>query len=248
MKLLLFMSLWILISSCSTPEVTGSTQAEVLFKEAQRLVKKNRFILATEKLNGIKSQFPYSYYATHAELLLADILFMQQNYVESAAAYILFRDFHPKHEKLPYVIWKVALSYYKQLPSSFDRDLAPGDEALKYLNEVISRYPNSDHFVEAKEKIDEINKMKVDKELYVADFYFKTNVFDSARFRYLEIISKHLKNDEAKSHAMLRALESSVRLKEYKRCLEDSKKFKESAWGDLKQEVSRYESKCQKKS
>ena len=88
------------MAACSSDKPKGRTEAEVLFKEAEDLVKSERYILATEKLNTIKTQHPYSFYATPAELLQADVLYMQESFVESAAAYLLFRDFHPKHEKI----------------------------------------------------------------------------------------------------------------------------------------------------
>jgi outer membrane protein assembly factor BamD len=87
----------VVTASCASKRPQGTTEAEVLFKEAKDLISKSRYIQASEKLNSLRSQYPYSFYATHAELLQADILFAQENYAESAAAYILFRDFHPKH-------------------------------------------------------------------------------------------------------------------------------------------------------
>lgn len=111
----------------------GSTKAEILFKEAKDLISKSRYIQATEKLNSIRSQYPYSYYATHAELLQADILFSQENYAEAASAYILFRDFHPKYNELGYVIFRISESFYRQLPTTFDRDLSAG---VKWIENI----------------------------------------------------------------------------------------------------------------
>jgi len=204
--------------SCSTPRPSGQTEAEILYKEALGLVEDSRFLLATEKLNSIRSKFPYSYYATHGELLQADILFKQENYVEAAAAYILFRDFHPKNKKLGYVIWKIAESFYLQLPDTFDRDLTPGHEAIKYYAELLRRFPGSEYTKDSREKIKLCNDLIQEKEKYIADFYFKTEVYDSARFRYLDIIER-FHDSNLKNHSMLRVLESSLQLKDYKGCV-----------------------------
>jgi outer membrane protein assembly factor BamD len=126
------LSFSLIVISCATKRPTGSTEAEVLFKEAKDLISKSRYIQATEKLNSIRSQYPYSFYATHAELLQADILFSQENYAEAASAYILFRDFHPKYTELGYVIFRISESFYRQLPSTYDRDLSAGiEESIK---------------------------------------------------------------------------------------------------------------------
>lgn len=177
------------MTSCAVNRPKGGTEAEVLFKEAQRLVESERYIMALEKLNTIKSQYPYSYYATSAELMQADILYKQENFEEAAAAYLLFKDFHPKHPKMDYVTFKIAESYYKQKPSTFDRDLTTARQAIKYFNELRSLYPKSDYLKDAKVKVDECYKMLKDKELYIANFYFKTEDYLSAEFRYKKILT-----------------------------------------------------------
>ncbi len=196
LKFLLLIFSFILLS-CATKRPTGSTEAEILFKEATELISKSRYIQATEKLNSIRSQYPYSFYATHAELLQADILFSQENYAEAASAYILFRDFHPKYSELGYVIFRISESFYRQLPSTFDRDLSAGLDAIKYFNELIQNYPNTEYVKDAQSRINQIEEMVEKKEIYIADFYFKTRDFEAAKNRYEDIL-KTLRNKEEK--------------------------------------------------
>lgn len=207
LKFVLFIFAFTLIS-CATKRPTGSTEAEVLFKEAKDLISKSRYIQATEKLNSIRSQYPYSYYATHAELLQADILFAQENYAEAASAYILFRDFHPKYTELGYVIFRISESFYRQLPSTYDRDLTAGVEAIKYYTELIQNYPNTEYVKDAQKRIDQIEDMLEKKEIYIADFYFKTKDFEAAKARYEDIL-KTLKNKEEKLRILTRIDEAA---------------------------------------
>lgn len=197
--------------SCATKRPQGSTEAEVLFKEAKDLISKSRYIQATEKLNAIRSQYPYSYYATSAELLQADILFSQENYAESASAYILFRDFHPKYAELGYVIYRISESFYRQLPSTFDRDLSSGIEAIKYFNELIQNYPDTEYVKDAQARINQIEEMIEKKEIYIADFYFKTKDYPAAKARYEEIL-KTLKNKEEKLRILTRIDEAATHI------------------------------------
>lgn len=218
MKNLIILTLFILaISGCSSSRPDGNTEAEKLFKEAQKFMDKGQYILANEKLNNLRSQYPYSYFATPAELIQADILYKQENFVESAAAYILFRDFHPKHEKVSYVVWMIAESYFNQLPSTFDRDLSQGQEAIKYYQEIIEKYQTSEYLQTSKEKINSINDMVKKRERYIADFYFKTKVFDAARYRYLLILDE-IPDADYQDHASIRVIESSIALKEFDAC------------------------------
>jgi outer membrane protein assembly factor BamD len=182
--------------SCSTERPQGATEAEVLFKEAKELIGKSRFIQASEKLNAIRSQYPYSFYATPAELLQADVLFAQESYAEAASAYILFRDFHPKYSEVSYVVFRISESFYRQLPSTFDRDLSAGVEAVKYYNELLQNYANTEYVKDASARISQIELMLEKKQIYIADFYFKTKDFEAAKARYEEVLKSLKDNSE----------------------------------------------------
>lgn len=232
-----YLILLLLFISCSTPRPSGNTEAEILYKEAEGLIKDGHYIMATEKLNAIRSQYPYSYYATHAELKQADILFQQENYIESAAAYILFKDFHPKFKKNDYVVMRIAESFYNQLPSTFDRDLSPSYEAIKYYEEVIRTYPTSDNIATAKERIVHCKNQLRKKEKYIADFYFKTEVYDSARHRYLSILENGINDSNLRDYYIVRLIKSSENLKDKKTCLTHYEKFRDTISKDKKSEL-----------
>lgn len=208
---LILLALTLLVVSCATKRPEGQTEAEVLFKEAKELVAKSRYIQATEKLNAIRSQYPYSFYATGAELMQADILFSQENYAESAAAYILFRDFHPKYEQLGYVVFRISESFFRQLPATYDRDLSAGVEAIKYYNELLLTYSNTEYVKDAQSRIVMIEDMMEKKEIYIADFYFKTKDFFAAKARYQDILVS-LKNEQERTRIMARIAESEEKL------------------------------------
>ena len=237
----------LLIFSCASDKPTGKTEAEVLYKEAKQLMDEERYILPTEKINQLKNQYPYSYYATPAELMLADILYQQENYVESAAAYMLFRDFHPRHEKIPYVIFQIAESFYLQLPDTDDRDLEPAYEAIKYYREIITKYPDSPEVKKAKKKIKECRERLNNKEKYVADFYFKTEAYEAALWRYEDIL-RNIKNDESlRSHSMSRIIQTSYYLKKYKDCLAYGNEFMDKINKSDKREASQVLKYCKNK-
>ena len=212
---IILLAITLLTISCATKRPEGQTEAEVLFKEAKDLVAKSRYIQATEKLNAIRSQYPYSFYATGAELMQADILFSQENYAESAAAYILFRDFHPKYEQLSYVVFRISESFFRQLPDTYDRDLSAGVEAIKYYEELISTYSNTEYVKDAQSRINLINDMLEKKEIYIADFYFKTNDYFAAKSRYEDILVV-LKNEKERPRIMARIVESEEQLNKTK--------------------------------
>jgi outer membrane protein assembly factor BamD len=241
----LFLLMLIFIcASCSSERPDGKTEAEVLYKEALDMMKDGRHILATERLNTLRSQYPYSFYATHAELLQADILYEQENFAEAASAYIVFKDFHPKYQQLNYVIWRIAESFYNQLPGGFDKDLTSGVEATKYYEELIRLYPSSEFVPQAREKIAITTALLVQREKYIADFYYKTKVYDAARFRYLLILDE-FQDEELLQHSMLRVVESSLELGEKDQCLKYYEKYHDKFASSFLQKAESVKARCQ---
>ena len=191
MKILISGFIVLFISSCATQKRVGKTAAERLYNDAKLYTESGRYLLALEKINIIRSQYPYSYYATPSELLQADILYKQESFTEAAAAYILFRDFHPKHKKIEYVLYRIGDSFFRQLPTTYDRDLAVTSDVIRYSSELIRKFPKSEYVKKAMDNIEKCKQMRRDKEQYIADFYFKTKVFDSAGIRYLSILDEY---------------------------------------------------------
>jgi outer membrane protein assembly factor BamD len=237
----------LLLLSCAIERPAGSSEAEILYKEAIAFKNDGHYLAAIEKLNQIRSKHPYSYFATHAELLNADILFLQENYIESAAAYLLFKNVHPKFDNLPYVVFRIAESYYYQLPSTFDRDLSGADEAIKYYKDLIDNYPDSAFVNESKDKIKECYNLLAKKEQYIADFYYKTGEYFAARYRYLEILKDPAIEFPLREHSMINIVKSSWFLKEYEACIEHGRDFLEMLTESNKKKMTNLIKNCEKK-
>ena len=231
--------------SCSSKRPKGQTEAEILYKESKKFMEDGQYLLAIEKLNKIQSEFPFSYYATPSELLRADIYFEQKNFQEAAASYKVFLDLHPRHKKESYVLYKLSESYFRQLPSTYDRDLESGEKAIISYKRLIRKFPDSTYVKEAKNKIKSCNEMIKLKEVYIADFYFRTEVFISARYRYLGII-KNYKEKSLVNLAVERVLKSSYSLKEFSECSKFYKNYRSLVSGEYKSRIEKLGEKCRK--
>jgi outer membrane protein assembly factor BamD len=181
-SVLLHMVAWGLVS-CSSDEKKSDT-AEGAFALAQEYEKDERYEEAIRRYHEVKNKFPYSKYATMAELAVADTYFKQESYAEAQVAYQNFKELHPKHPQVDYVTYRLGLSYYEQLPGTVDRDLTLASSAILYFDELINQYPNSQYLQEAKDKKVDCLKRLAGKEEYIADFYFKKEIYDSALARY----------------------------------------------------------------
>jgi len=240
----------LLIASCASDKPKGQTAAEVLYADAQKLKSKKRYIMAVENLNQIKTQYPYSFYATHAELMLADIQYEQEEYVDAVASYTLFRDFHPNYEKMDYVVWRIAESFFFQKPSTFDRDLTPAIDSIKYYKILRERYPSSEHLKDADEKIKLCEGMLKDKERYIADFYFKTGKFEPAIARYQKILSDYGQANpdflgDLLSHAQERIIASYENLSDWSNCKDKGEESLKVVSGKSSDRIKEIIKRCQ---
>lgn len=178
---LLAASLYIL--SCSSTDRNSNTP-EGAFAIAAEYDEGERFEEAIRRYTEVKNKFPYSNFATKAELAIADVYFKQESYAEAQVAYQMFKELHPTSPQSDFVQFRIGMSYFNQLPSTIDRDLTLANDAIFQLSDLIKRYPNSAHVAEATEKRSAAIKMLAEKEEYIADFYFKRKIFDSALKRY----------------------------------------------------------------
>lgn len=226
------------LSSCATKEANNLNTAEGLFKEAQEYSEAGRQEVAIARFTDVKNKFPYSPLAIDAELAIADTYYLQESYAEAQVSYQNFRELHPKHPKIDYVIYKTGMSYYMQLPETDDRDLTLGNDVIYHFQELVDKYPQSQYAAEAKTKRDETYERLMKKELYIADFYLQQEKYSAALYRYEEALKKYPgygfdprahygafmaaknsgQNDKQKSHA-------SVLLKKYPNS-EEAKKIK----------------------
>jgi outer membrane protein assembly factor BamD len=191
MKRLLFLLLFSFLFACSSNETVDPNSAEGLYNRGLDLEKNERYEEAAEKFKEVRNKFPYSKVTTDAELKLADVYYKQESFPESQIAYQSFKDLHPKHASIDYVTFQLAMSYYGQLPSTIDRDLTLSQKAITYFDEVMTSYPNSKHFKEAKEKKQDVRTKLASKEEYIADFYFKREKYESALGRYEDLLEDY---------------------------------------------------------
>lgn len=175
---------------CASSEKNLNTP-EGLFAQAKEYESSERFEIAIAKYNDVKNKFPYSALALEAELAIADAQYTRENYVDAQIAYQNFRDLHPKHPKIDYVIYKTGMSYYMQLPETIDRDLTLGNDVIYHFDEIIKSFPRSEFVKDAKEKRQDVYNRLAEKELYIADFYLKQEKFGAALRRYELCITKY---------------------------------------------------------
>ena len=184
-------------TACSSVQVDENDPAS-LYLEAEEEASNEHYQIALEKLRAIKNKFPYSKYAVDSQLKIADIYFLQESYAEAAGSYETFRDLHPKHEKAAYSSFRIAKSYFLDTPTNVSRDLTSAQRALDAYAEFLHRFPQDPNVPEAREDVKKLRELLAEKELYIGDFYFKRDYYESAKPRYEKVIELYSDTNAAK--------------------------------------------------
>lgn len=201
------------IAGCSSTPELDTNSAEGGYKLAEKFENDERYEEALAQYTTVKNKFPYSKLAVEAELRIAEIHFKREEFVEAQSAYQTFKELHPGYPKIDYVTYRLALSFFNQLPSTIDRDLSVAERAILYFDEVLQTYAASPYAKDAAEHKNKALKMLAEKEYYIGNFYLIREYWESALGRFEALLQKYPKLglDE---RALYGAVESAYRNKD----------------------------------
>lgn len=169
-----------------------ATSDEALYKEGERLVKKDPE-KALVFFRQVMESFPKSFYAQRAMLGIAETYFLkgdEANLILAASQYRTFLSLYPSSPSAPMAQYRIALcSFNKMLKPG--RDQTKTQEALTELKKTIALYPLTDEAKQAREKIAECENRLAESNFVVAEYYFKRGAFRPAISRLTEILTEY---------------------------------------------------------
>lgn len=175
------------VTGCTTtsspPEdMDYADEAEYIYRQGEDALERGRYVDATERFDQVRSEYPYSRWAADANLGLADAYFEQGQYASAVQQYRGFVDLYPRHDKLEYARWRVALAFYEQMPSDFfvlppshERDLSTTRDAVRELQIFLREHGDSEFADRAQQKWHEAISRLANHEYYVAEHYLDEN-------------------------------------------------------------------------
>lgn len=171
--------LMLLMAGCAGLNTAAPKTPDDFVKEAEETLRRGMHDEAIAQWKKIRESQYSPAITAQAELRLADTHFAAENFIEAAAAYEDFRKYHPTHEKVPYALYRQALSQFKQI-TGLDRDQTATRNARLLFDQVTTLYPQSEHAADAKAKSEECRTMLYRHEIYIGAFYLKTGKVQAA--------------------------------------------------------------------
>lgn len=185
---LFFIPIVFLLFNCSSVE-EANDNPELLLEQAEKNIGSEKYELALEKLRILRNKFPYSKLSQTAQLRMADVYFLQEAFVESAASYELFTELYPKHANTPYALFRTGEAYSQATPTTVERDLTHGQKSVDSFENFLKKYPKNENAEKAQKLLDEMKDRLAEKEFNIANFYYRKDVLGAAERRYKKIIS-----------------------------------------------------------
>lgn len=174
--------------------------AQELFEAGNDAMRDKNYSAAIDYYTKLKDTYQFSPYAIEAELSLADAYFLDGEWLAAIDAYKEFESLHPRHEAIPYVLFNIGMAN-KNMYLSIDRPITPIDEAYSYFKRIDESYPDSEYAEQSRMLMAECRKLMAEHELYIADFYYRTEKYGAAWLRYKTLVDNFKDVPEIYVHA-----------------------------------------------
>lgn len=196
-KIFLTVTLGLIVSACGSSDKrdagtseTEQKSVEVLYNEAADALEEERYQTASRLFQDVEREYPYSKWATKAQLMSAYAAYKDDSYDEAVLALDRFIELHPGSEDVDYAYYLKALTYYEQI-SDVARDQAMTEQALKAFDALVTRFPNSDYTRDSKLKRDLVLDHLAGKEMEIGRYYLKRNQINAAINRFRTVVTDY---------------------------------------------------------
>jgi outer membrane protein assembly factor BamD len=188
-RLLSALLLLALAACASDEEKYVERPVEELYNEAMDFLEKGNYDKAIKSFDEVERQHPYSAWATQAQLQGAYTYYQFRKYDEAIIALDRFIQLHPGHRSAAYAYYLKALSYYDQI-ADVGRDQRITQLALKTLEEVMNRFPQSRYARDAQIKIDLTRDHLAGKEMNIGRQYQRQRQYLAAINRFRQVVDQ----------------------------------------------------------
>ncbi len=185
------------LTGCSSKKDTlnlssdlASLPADQLYNAGIDSLQTQRYADAVTRFDAVEQNYPYSTWATKAQLMHGYAEYKRGNYADAVSALDRYIQLHPSNSDSAYAYYLRGLSYYEQI-SDIQRDQANTEKAADALKEVVDRFPETDYARDAKLKLDLCTDHLAGKEMEVGRWYEKQHLYVAALGRFQTVVTKY---------------------------------------------------------
>lgn len=163
---------------------------EELYNAGVDALNAKKYKLAKSNFDNVEQYYPYSSWATNAQLMHGYVEYRQNDYTNAIPTLDHFIQLHPTNRDVAYAYYLRALSYYEQI-ADIQRDQKGTQQAMVALQEVVNRFPGSAYAQDARLKIDLCRDHLAGKEMEIGRYYEKQHLYAAAIGRFQRVVDDY---------------------------------------------------------
>ena len=166
--------------------VEQTDSADVLYNQGLANLSAGRLKEAGRKFEAVDRQHPYTEFARKSMVMNAFTMYRQGQYQQAINAGERYVQLYPTSPDAAYAQYIVGLSYFRQI-RDVTQDQKESRRAIEAMEEVVTRWPESEYVEDAKAKIRFARDQLAGKEMQVGRYYLERREYIAAakRFRYV---------------------------------------------------------------
>jgi outer membrane protein assembly factor BamD len=164
--------------------------ADKLYNEGLTLLEKKEWKDAAKKFEEVDRQHPYSDWGRKSLLMSAFAYYEDGKYDETATAAQRYVTLHPGSPDAAYAQYLVASSYYDQIPD-VTRDQARTEKAMRALEEVVRKYPETEYAETARQKLAVTRDQLAGRDMMIGRYYLERRNFTGAINRFKAVVTQY---------------------------------------------------------
>jgi len=168
-------------------EAAAQLPVETMYRNAAAALDAGNFVEAARKFDDVDRQYPYSQWATRAQLMAGYAHYRALRYDEAVLALDRFLELHPGDDNVAYGTYLRALCYYEQI-TDVRRDQRMTQMALENLKRVVERFPETKYARDALLKIDLTQDHLAGKEMEIGRYYLVRKQYQAAINRFQHVV------------------------------------------------------------
>lgn len=166
-------------------------------------MRRGYYTKSLESFNKVRNYHRDDPVSVLAQLAIADVHFKKRDFAQARFAYEEFAAYHPRHESLDYVTWRIGLSIYKGASKLAGRDQTATRSAVNVWTGFDTRFPDST-YLESVDKLQTRGRNRLAaKELFIAKFYADRDAWGAVRGRCEYLLRRYSDTDHAEASLAL---------------------------------------------
>jgi outer membrane protein assembly factor BamD len=187
----------LLLSACmSEKDVDLSTYvdqtepADVIYNQGLANMNAGRLDEASKKFAAVDREHPYSEFARKSMVMGAFANYRQGNYDDAISSARRYLTLYPSTDDAAYAEYIIGLSYYRQI-KDVTQDQKEAKLTVQTMQDLVTRWPNSDYVEDAKAKIRFANDQLAGKEMQIGRYYLERREYIAAVKRFRNVVENY---------------------------------------------------------